>query len=578
MIRITRWVAPFLLLPALAACESPADPPPPEFDTAVATDTASDTTSDTADVDGPPPFEFDPARDLAPGSPRLTRLTQTQLRHALLDLLGDDTPLPAALEPDAPADGILTAGGAVNAVSSRGVELYEEAALNLGAFAVSTPERRARLVDCAPPEVAPATCLGRFVDTFGRRVWRRAITPAEREALVAIGTAASDALGTFEDGLAWTLAAMLQSPNFLYRFESGEDDGVGRRRYTGVEMASRLAFFLWASPPDDALLDAADSGALLTDAGIDSEVTRMLADPKVRRAVRAFFAEWLQLHRLDHLAKDPNVFTHFSPDLGAAAREETLRLAEHLVLGEDADLRDLLLTRTTFLNRRLAAIYNVPAPVLEGFGQTFLPPDGERRGLLGHVSFLASNSHPTSSSATLRGVFLRQTLLCDPVPPPPSDLNTAIPEPTPDAPTLRDRLAVHREDPSCAGCHMLTDVPGLGLELFDGIGRFRRTENGATIDASGRLGPMAFDGPVGLAEAVADSPKFSACAVRKLYTFAVARPVHEDEELQLLALTGAFEGSERRLLALMREVALSPGFRWAGPVVDEFSGGEGEGE
>jgi hypothetical protein len=465
----------------------------------------------------------------------------------------------------------------VNAVSSRGVELYEEAALNLGAFAVSTPERRARLVDCGPSDPS-ATCLGRLVDAFGRRAWRRALTPEERETLIAIGTEAEAALGALDDGIAWTLAAILQSPNFLYRFESGEDDGAGRRRYTSVEMASRLAFFLWASPPDDALLEAAESGALLTDAGIDTEVTRLLADPKVGRAVRAFFGEWLQLHRLDRLAKDPNVFKHFSPDLGAAAREETLLLAEHLVLGQDADLRELLLTRTTFLNRRLAAIYNVPAPVLDGFGEATLPADGERRGLLGHISFLAGNSHPTSSSATLRGVFLRQTLLCDPVPPPPSDLNTAIPEPTPDAPTLRDRLAVHREDPSCAGCHMLTDVPGLGLELFDGIGRFRRTENGAVIDASGRLGPMAFDGPSGLAEAIADSPKFSACAVRKLYTYAVARPVQDDEELQLLALTGAFEASERRVLALMRAIALSPGFRWAGPVVDAFPSGEGEGE
>jgi hypothetical protein len=152
------------------------------------------------------------------------------------------------------------------------------------------------------------------------------------------------------------------------------------------------------------------------------------------------------------------------------------------------------------------------------------------------------------------------------VPPPPSDLNTAIPEPSPDAPTLRDRLAVHREDPSCAGCHTLTDVPGLGFELFDGIGRFRLTENDAVIDASGRLGGENFAGPAELAEIVADNPKFAACAVRKLYTYAVARPIADGEEDLLLALTDGFVLNERRILALMKAIASSPGFRRVGEV------------
>lgn len=524
----------------------------------------ADTNADTDhDVSLPPP---DAVVVVEPPAPVLVRLTQRQLRNAMTDLLGDDITLPAALEPDVAADGILTAGGSVTSVSARGVELYEDAAMSLATQAMATPERRARVLDCAPPATPVAECRDRFIDTFGRRAWRRPLTAPERTLLAEIHTRAMTALDSFDAGIAWTIAATLQSPYFLYRFESGENDADGKRRYTSFEMASRLAFFLWASPPDDVLLDAAAAGGLVTDEALAIQIDRMLADPKSRRSVAAFFAEWLQLHHLDHFNKDPNIFKHFSPDLGAMAREETLRVVDHLVSDEDADIRELLLTRTTFVNRRLAAIYNVPAPSLDDFGRIDLPADGERRGLLGHVSFLGLHSHPTSSSATLRGMFLRQTLLCDPVPPPPSDLNTAIPEPTPDAPTLRDRLAAHREDPSCAGCHMLTDVPGLGLELFDGIGRFRLTENNARIDASGRLGSADFGGPSELAEVLANQPKFADCAVRKLYTYAVARPPAAGEDMQLQALTSAFIANGRRVKGLMKAIATSQGFRYVGDI------------
>jgi hypothetical protein len=514
--------------------------------------------TDTSDSAHPDPSEV----ELEPASPVLIRLTQTQLRHAFIDLFGDDLTRPASLEPDAPADGLLTAGGSVNAVSPRGVELYEDAALSLGTQAVATPERLARIVPCDP---ATPSCLSTFIRDFGRLAWRRPLTADEQAALLALASRAREALGRFEDAVAWTVTALLQSPNFIYRHELGEPDpdadSPESLRYTSVEMASRLAFFLWASPPDAALLTAAEAGDLVTDAGLEATLDRMLADPRSARAIRTFFTEWLALYKLPRLNKDPNIFKHFSPDLGDLAAEETLRLIDHLFVTGDADLSDLLLTHTTFVDRRLAAIYNIEAPALDGFGRVDFDPAGERRGLLGQVSFLALHSHPTSSSATLRGAFLRQTLLCESVPPPPSNLNTAIPEPTTAAPTLRDRLAAHREDPSCASCHAKMDVPGLGLERFDGLGRHRLTENGAPIDPSGTFDGAPFRDASELAERVAASPKFTRCAVAKLYTFGNARPVEDAEEPLLEALVADFEAHDRSVRHLMKKIAMSPGFR-----------------
>lgn len=550
--RSPAWPLSALAL-ALGAC-APEPAPTPDAAVDATVDVGPDTAADRVPLVAPPPV--------------LMRLTVTQLRHALTDLLGDGLTLPSALEPDAPAEGLLTAGGSVTTVSPRGVELYEDAARSLGAQVVASRVHRDRLAPCAAavaaePETA-ATCLDRVIRDVGRRAWRRPLTEAEVTTLADIGEAAQAAMGNFDAALTWTLTGLLQSPNFLYRLEVGEDGTEGARRFTSLEMASRLAFFLWASPPDDALLDAGLRGDLVTEAGVAAAVDRLIADPRANRGLRAFFGEWLQLHKLKHISKDPNIFRHFSPDLGEMAAEETLLLIDRLIGEDDTDLRELLLTRSTSVNRRLAAIYNVRAPSADGFARVDFPPDSPRRGLLGHVSFLALHAHPTSSSATLRGAFLRQTLLCEPVPPPPSNLNTAIPEPSPELPTLRDRLAAHRTDPSCAGCHALTDIPGLGLENFDGLGRLRLTEQGAAIDASGRLGAMDFAGPAELAEALAHHPNFTACAVRKLYTFAVARPPGEGEDSQLEALVDAFAAGQYRLKTLQRAIALSPGFRTVG--------------
>lgn len=499
--------------------------------------------------------------DIEPEAPVLKRLTRAQYHNVVRDLFGPDVTVAGQLEPDVPADGLLTVGASVTTISPRGVELYEDAARSLAVQSMETPERRKRVIDCTPSGPQDATCLEDTIRRFGLRAWRRPLNDDEVGRVLAVAKSAAEAGDSFEDGVSWAVVALLTSPNFLYRVEMGKDG-----RLTAFELASRLAFFLWNSGPDQALLDAAQAGELHQPDGLRIQAQRLLTDARSRDAVRNFFSEWLHLQQLDGLTKDPNVFKHYSPELGAMARDETLRLVEHLVFDERADIMDLFTTRTTFVNRRLAAIYNVQAGAPEGFARVELPQNGQRRGFLGQVSFLGLHSHPVSSSATLRGVFIREALLCEEVPDPPADLNTSIPQPSADAKTLRDRLLVHMSEPGCAGCHKFTDIVGLGFEQFDGLARFRLTELDSVIDPSGDLDGAEFADFSGLTQVLADDPRVSACLVEKLYSYALAQPIGKGADGDLDYLTADFVATGRDIQSLLLKVVLSEGFARVGEV------------
>jgi hypothetical protein len=520
------------------------------------TDTVTDAGTTTPE---PPSFE--------PSAPTMPRLTTAQYRNAIFDLFGDGILVPTALEPDISTAGFLVVGAGVNTVSPRGVEQYEAAAYEVAEQVVETPALRRRVVGCEPADTVDDDCARAALAPLARRAWRRAATEDELERLVGLAAVASETLESFDAGLSFAIAAILQSPNFIYRIELGEPDpdasgGEGDAlRYSSLEMASRLAFFLWNGLPDEQLLAAAERGELTEERGLERQVRRMLASERAREGLRAFVSEWLELDRLLSLSKDPGVFVHMSSEVGPAAREETLRGFEYLAFDLDGDLRDIFTTRRTFLNRKLAAIYGVPAPSLEGFAMTELPADGPRRGLLGQLSVLALNSHPTSSSATLRGVFVRETLLCQSVPTPPAGVDTSIPEPSPELPTLRERIAVHLEDDSCSACHAFVDYIGLGLENFDGLGRFRLRESDVLIDASGELDGVLFDDAVELAEAIANHPQLPGCVVRNAYRYATHQIESDGDRPQLRELTEHFTASGYRLQELLAAIAMSEGFR-----------------
>ncbi len=529
MIRPVLWLA---LLGAFAACEGEIAAPPDDL---------------ALEPTGP----FEPA----PGQMR--RITQSQYGNLVHDLLGEDIVLPPSLEPDVQSGGLFAVGSSTAGISSRGVDQYERAAFSIAEQALAA-DRRDTFLPCTPTDDADTSCMEHFVRTIGRRAWRRPLTGEEIDRLLRVGLQATAALGDIYRGFEFIVATILQSPDFLFRIEVGRDGAEGRE-FTSWEVAERLSFFLWNTGPDDALLDAASRGELQGEQ-LHAWVDAMLADPRAKQGLRAFFSEMLGLDELDELRKDPAVFAHIGPDVGPSAREETLRLIEYLVFDQDADYRDLMTTRTTFINRKLASIYGVRSPSRDDFARFDFPEDSLRRGVLGHVSVLAAHSHFGSSSATLRGAFVRRNLMCGSIPPPPADVDTSIPPPLPGAATLRDRVARHLEDPSCAGCHRLMDPLGLGLENFDALGRIRFTDNEQTIDASGVLNGVEFADPLELGEVIAQSEDYPLCLSRTMYRYATGHIERPSEAASLRAINQSFEASGYRVLALMRTIATSEGF------------------
>lgn len=492
-----------------------------------------------------------------PPEPALRRLTARQYANAVHDLFGEEVLAPTTLEPDATLEGLESLGAAVSSTSPLGVERYEAGARLV---ADQVLERGGEL-PCTPTGPSDADCARTWLAARGRQVWRRPLTPAELDRLVALTTGIAADAGDFEVGARYALAALLQSPHFLYRSEHNGGQGGPLDPF---ELATRMSWFLWNGPPDDRLLDAAASGDLADPELRAAEVDRMLDDPRARRGIRDYFEEMLGLGQLARLTKEPGAYPHSSPELWASAREQTLHGVEALVFDDDADIRELFLTRRVWIDARLAALYEVPAPSLDGFAWAELPADGGRQGLLGHASLLGLHAHATSSSATRRGKFVRATLLCQGVPPPPADVDTSIPEADASAPTLRERLQVHQEVESCAACHRLLDPVGLGLENFDGVGRWRDRENDAPIDPSGELDGDVFDDAVGLGRAIADHPGLPGCVTERLASYGVGHPLTEPEEAWAEWLTEDFEHNGRSVRHLLRSIALSEGFASGG--------------
>ena len=557
------------LLVALGGCggiETPAlDLEPATGDAAVTTAPDDDSPDDDAPAAGVTP-EPTLIEDATPGDSAMRRLTRDQFVGSLADIFGDEVVIPPLAEPDLVLGGLVSVGASGSSLSPLGVESLEAAALSVAEQAMETAELQERFIPCEPAGVVDAECVEEAIAVLGRRVWRRPLTEVELAGLVAIATAAADKLDDFHDGFEFAIAALLQSPNFIFRSELGveDPDDPGTRWFTDYELASRLSYFLWNTTPDDDLLDAAANGALSTTQGLLAAAQRLLDSPRARVGVRNFFVEFLDLGGLTKLSKDPNLFEHFDTQLGRDAMEETLRLIEHWVFDKGGDYRDLFSTRQTFLNPRMATLYGVPAPAPSGWTLTKLPAEGERAGILGHASFLALHAHAVSSSATRRGLAVRTLFLCQQMPSPPVDVDTSIPEPSGDAVTLRDRVAEHLENPTCATCHVLMDPIGLALENFDGIGRWRVLDNGGVIDASGDLDGAEFPNAPGLGAALGEHPDLLPCLVRTLVRYATGRVESFEEREVLGALVDRFEELGQRIEPLLLEIVGSPMFRRAG--------------
>ena len=495
----------------------------------------------------------------------MRRLTERQYRATVADVFGDDVTVAGRFEPDARASNLLAVGASSVSVTPSGFEQYDAIARGVAARALD-PAHRAALVPCAPSGVTDDACAAAFVRTVGRRLLRRPLADDELAPWLAVARDAGAELGDFHAGLEVTLAAMMLSPEYLFRVEEAEyDPATGGQRVTSVAMASRLSYFLWNTTPDEELLAAGERGDLVTDAGLAAQVDRLLASPRLEESVRTFFADMYGFDAIEQglVRKDPALFPAFSQELIHDAGEQTLRVVTEHLLAEDGDYRELFTTRHSFMTRTLGLVYRVPVLDPDGWEPFEFPDESQRAGVLTHVSLLSLHSHPGRSSPTLRGKFVREVILCQDVPPPPGNIDFSMfaDDAAQNRSTARGRLEAHVASPACAGCHTLMDPLGLALEKMDGIGIERTTENGQPIDPSGEVDGEPFDDAPGLGERLAEHPRLAPCLVESLFRYALGRDPARGERELLEWLQERFAESGYAIRPLLRHLVLSDAFR-----------------
>ncbi len=504
---------------------------------------------------------------------RVRVLTAEQYSNSIAQIFGTDVsdavlpPLPQI----ARVDGLLSSGAATVGLTSDQIEQIQQAGAAIVTRVVDSAHRDF-LIPCKPVSAleSDSGCAETFLRVTARLLHRRPPDETKIFELVAVADAGAEASNDFYAGLAVALEVLLFSPEFIFISEITEPDpnSPGSERLDAFSLASRLSFFLWNSTPDNELLTAAENGQLLTPEGLQSSVDRLLASSKLEDGMRAFFDDMMAFDEFDSLAKDSLAYPMVTGGTIADAREQTLMTIVDHLLRKNLDYRDLFTTRSTFMSPNLSAVYGVAST--PNWVPFEFEESGIRQGILTHVSFLAAHSHPVRSSPTLRGQALRELLLCQNVPSAPPNVDFSALEEAGDALTARERLDVHSTNPSCAGCHLITDPIGLALENFDGAGRFRVTENGAQLNVSGELDGVLYDTIQGLTTAVRNHPKLPSCLVERLYAYGTGGPLSlRFDRATLNYLEDRFIVNDYKLRSLLRDIALSNAFSRVRPDIEE---------
>ncbi len=484
------------------------------------------------------------------------RVTESQYRNIIADTFGDWVQVNARFEPERRQDGLLAIGSTQLSITPVGFEQYYGAARSISDQVLSEG-RRATTVPCTPrdAEQADDACAATFLRSYGERLFRRPLTEAQIDARLATARKGED----FYDGLELALTSLLIAPEFLFRIEVAEPDPSGAARLDGFTKASRIAFLMWDTGPDAELLAAAKSGALDTPEGLQRQVARLQASPRLADGVRAFFTDMLQLDAFEGLTKDASIYPKFSQTVADSAREETLRTVVDQLVTRNRDYRDLFVTRETWLNRSLAAVYKVPFVSQEEWAPYTFPEESGRSGLLTQVTFLSLFSHPGSSSPTKRGVKLYEIFFAQPTPDPPADVDFSKVQASSEG-TVRMRLIEHMTNEGCAACHSVSDPVGLALEHFDSLGQVRMLEDGKPIDVSAVLNGKQVSGAQGVGQFMRDNPRVPATLVRNIYYYGVGRGFDERDETFFEQEAQAFAAAGYKVPALFGQIATSPYF------------------
>ncbi len=518
-------------------------------------DSGSSQGSETGD-----PTEGEP---LGPSGPMpLRRLNQVEYNNTVRDLLGDVSRPADDFTPDTPGESGFALAPIVTEVPARDLMRAAEK------LALTAVQDLGKLVSCdlAGQELA---CVQEFVEKFGRRAFRRPLQADEVSELVELFKHARGELGLDVAGsMGNLLQVILLSPRFLYHWELGPAaptvDG-GAIALNDHELAARLSYFLWATMPDDALFAAADAGELRDPAGFEKQVRRLIADPRARDAVFSFHLQWLNLTSFQSAEKDGSLFPQYGVDgVKQSMYDQLHAFVNHVVFDAGGSL-DLLLTADyTFADERLGnVIYFVP-----GFGPEMtrmeLDPEKPRVGVLGLPIVLATHSFFGATSPVKRGKMIRERLLCQPLPPPPPNVNNTPPMADFGNTTrgIYDKILAQKD---CAGCHELMNPLGYAFENFDPLGRWRPSEFGELIDPSGHIagipGDPTFNNATELANLLADSDEVRRCVATHWLRYALQRKEITADADALAEINQKFEDADYDIRELILAVALSPAFR-----------------
>ncbi len=417
---------------------------------------------------------------------------------------------------------------------------------------------------CTGSNAADAACANAFVTNQGKILFGRNLDPSDKDSLIKVYTE-SRAINPDKIALRDTIETMIQMPSFIYRTELGSPTTApGPTKMTNLEIAAALSSYFWEGPPDAELIMAADSGLLAAPAQMAKHANRLLKDPRARPAFARFVDQWLEIGRVGVVVKEKKTYPGFSRTIAEAMRIETQTFAENIVFGGDSSLKSIFGSDKTYLNETLSQFYKISVGKIKGAGfiQADLPP--ERRGILSHGSLLAVTGGEVETSPIVRGLFVRRRLLCGVLPPPAPGV-AAMAEPDAEGKPKRDVFNQHLL-PACVGCHALINPLGFGLENFDSVGRYRTTERGVQVDASGTLANndrtegKAFSSSESYFSALTESSELTSCFVLRAYQFALGRPAGIEDQSALAGLARKFRSDNFSVATLMTEIASSDAF------------------
>ena len=411
-------------------------------------------------------------------------------------------------------------------------------------------------------------CAETIISRLARLAFRRPVDATDTEPLLEFFHVGFEQEGGFDGGIQVAIKALLMSPEFLFRRQQDPPDVAPGMAYriSDLELASRLAFFLWSSIPDEALLDAAERGILHEPTELAQQVQRLIADPRADAFVSNFAGQWLYLRNLEAAAPVQKIFPNFDDTLRQGLRRET-ELFFASVLREDRSVLDLLDADYTYLNERVARHYGIPEIKGAHFRRVELPLDSPRRGLLGHGSILTVTSLPDRTSPVLRGKWVLENLLGAEPPAPPANVpaleDTNVTDGAGRMLSLRERLAAHRANPTCASCHTLMDSLGYALEGYDAVGRSRRIDElGDTIDATGILPDGGSFGDVEeFRSALIESDLFPSVLAEKLLVYAIGRGLEYYDMPAVRTIVRDAAASEYRFSAYILGIVNSTPFQ-----------------